>query len=266
MNVYGLAGFVLLAVLAVQVARLVWAVATPVGPLGDWRVNAPGASGSPVAILRGFDPFFRSGEVAAGEGSITSLQLKLFGTRIDDASGLGSAIIAGPDGIQKSIAVGEEIVPGAVLKSVAFDHVSIDHGGSVEDLYIDQSGAAGSAPDVAPPPAGEPSAPPDDVAPRTGTAGSSIAVEQIRSDVAFIPRIDGGRVTGLAVRPQGTGGTFAAMGLKEGDVITQIGGRAIGSPSDLDRVVAGLAPGTNLSLTVERGAQTLPIAVSIRGK
>ena len=39
---YSLFELIFLAVLAIQCARLIWAVVTPVSPLGDWRVMRPG--------------------------------------------------------------------------------------------------------------------------------------------------------------------------------------------------------------------------------
>ncbi|MGJ3629868.1 type II secretion system protein N [Sphingomonas sp. MMS24-JH45] len=59
-------------------------------------------------MLAGLDPFFRvSGATnAQGPAAVTSLQLVLFGTRIDAARGGGSAIVAGPDGVQRSFSVG----------------------------------------------------------------------------------------------------------------------------------------------------------------
>jgi general secretion pathway protein C len=262
-NVYSLFELIFLALLAIQCARLIWAVVTPVSPLGDWRVAQPGVPGSPAAILRGFDPFFRTSNTGnPGQPVVTTLQLKLFGTRTNDASGLGSAIIAGPDGLQKSVGVGEEIVPGATLKAVTFDHVTIDRGGVSEELYIDQSGGGTNeaAPaDAAALPPGAPLTPPP-----PGSAGVTAA--QLKSDIAFIPRIDGGRVTGLVVRPQGAAAAFKAIGLREGDVVTAAGGRPITGPADIDRLISGLTPGTNLSITVERGADVLPLAVTIRGQ
>lgn len=265
-NFYSLGELLLLAVLATQCARLFWAIVTPVGPVGDWRVAQPGVNGSPSAILRGFDPFFRVSGAQSATTAVTSLQLTLFGTRIDDATGLSSAIIAGPDGVQNSIGVGEEIVPGVRLKAVAFDHVTIDRGGKAEELYIDQS--------TAPPPVANAATAPLTTAPSgTAPAGSAAAgmppgvtASQVKSDIAFTPRIDGGRVTGLVVRAQGAGAAFRSVGLKDGDVVTAAGGRAIGGPADIDRIFAGLTPGSSLSLTVERGAQTLALVVTIRGQ
>ncbi|PTS84625.1 type II secretory protein PulC, partial [Sphingomonas sp. HMWF008] len=145
-KVYTGVELLLIALLAVQCARLVWVVVTPVGPVGTWKPEQASIAGSPQAILRSFDPFFLiSGGDAAGPSVVTTLQLTLFGTRLDEAQGGGSAIIAGPDGVQQSIGVGQEIMPGVKLKSVAFDHVTIDRGGASEDLFIVQPDQAPAA-------------------------------------------------------------------------------------------------------------------------
>jgi general secretion pathway protein C len=244
-NVYSLAELALMAALAVQCARFVWVLATPVTPLGDWRPAAPVVAGSD--ILGSFDPFFRLGGNAAQPATVTALQLTLFGTRIDEAMGGGSAIIAGPDGIQQSVAVGAEIQPGVRLRSVAFDHVTIDRGGVAEDLFLDQSGAVTPVtPGASPLP-----------------AAAGVQVSQLRQDIGFIPRIDAGRISGLTVRSQGTGNAFRAAGLKEGDVVTSIGGRPVTGPGDLDRIAKDFAGGGNVPITVERGQDTLPLSITI---
>lgn len=256
-NVYSVAELALMAVLAVQGARLLWVIVTPVSPLGEWRPLAPAIAGSPAAILEGFDPFFRLQGQQGAPAAVTNLQLTLFGTRIDEASGRGSAILAGPDGVQRSVSVGEEIQPGVRLKAVAFDHVTIDRGGVTEDLYLDQSDAP-PAPAGAPAPGAQPAAMPGSVPPQGG-----VAIAQLRTDIGFIPRLDGGRVSGLVVRPQGAGAAFRAAGLREGDIVTALGGRPVTGPGDLDRLAADFAQGGSLSITVERGDQTLPLALQI---
>jgi len=245
-NVYSVVEVALIAGLAVQAARLVWTLATPVSPLGDWRPAAPVIPAAPVEAIAGYDPFFRLQAPAAGPGVVTALQLTLFGIRIDDATGGGGAILAGPDGVQRSVGVGEEIQPGVTLAAVAFDHVTMDRGGAREDLFLDQSGpapAGGAAP--------------------AATAAGGITAAAIRNDIGFIPRIGNGRIDGLVVRPQGAGEAFRAAGLREGDVVTAIGGRPIGGAADLDRLATDFRGGGNLSLTVERGRETLPLAITI---
>lgn len=258
-NVYSVAEIALIGLLAVQGARLVWAAVTPVSPLGAWQPAGAALPGSPLAILTGFDPFFRLSGGDGAPGTVTSLQLTLFGTRIDDAMGRNSAIVAGPDGIQQSVAVGGEIIPGVTLKAVYFDHVTIDRGGAAEDLFLDQSGAVQPVQPAAGGVPGAPGAPP----PPPPAPGGEVTVGQLRSEIGFIPRIDDGRISGLVVRPQGSGATFRKAGLREGDVVTAIGGRPVSGPQDLDRIAADFAGGGNIPLTVERGSATLPLAITV---
>ncbi len=260
-NVYSVAELALMAGLATQVARLLWVIATPVTPLGDWRPAGIALPGSPLSILSGFDPFFRLGAPADAPAAVTSLQLTLFGIRLDEATGRGSAIVAGLDGVQLSVAVGEEVQPGVRLKAVAFDHITLDRGGATEDLFLDQSGATPPAPAVggttpiAPVAPGiAPSPPPD-----------AVPANRIRQEIGFIPRLDGGRISGLIVRPQGSGTAFQKAGLREGDVVTSIGGRPVSGPGDLDRVATDFAGGGNVPITVERGQQTLSLSISVAG-
>lgn len=267
-NVYTVAELLLLAGLAVQGGRLVWTVLTPVGPLGEWRPAPLAVPGLPGAILAGFDPFFRLQGAQAGPAVVTALSLTLFGTRIDEASGRGSAIIAGADGVQNSIAVGDEIQPGVRLKSVAFDHVTIDRGGAEEDLFLAQSDATPASPEamargaapggMVPPVVQSPGN-----LPPPGAPGAGVGIAQLKTEIGFIPRIDNGRVSGLVVRSQGTGAVFRQAGLKDGDVATSIGGRPVTGQGDLERVTADFAKGGNIPITVERGTNTLPLAITI---
>ena len=114
-------------------ARALWLAVTPAGPLGDWQAPAPAALAG-VAV----DPYFPQAEMPAD--AVSGLDLTLVGTRVNAASGGGSAIIATPDGQQQSVATGDEIMPGVRLVAVAFDSVTLDRGGARETLYIDQSG------------------------------------------------------------------------------------------------------------------------------
>ena len=260
-SLLSLAELALIALLAIQCARLFWAIVTPLGPIGDWRPAAgPGAERGRAVLASGFDPFFRlSG--GGGPAVVTSLQLKLFGVRVDEATGRGSAIIAGPDGVQTSYSVGDAIQPGVILKSVGYDSVVIAHGGADETLYLDQSGSAPVALPVALPPAngGLLSAPAGQV-----SAPGTVTLSQLRSQLTLAPRQTGGRVTGLI--PRGDPVFLASIGLQAGDVVVQVAGRPVAGIDDLQRAVAPLANGGNLSIGVERGAQVLPVAISISGQ
>lgn len=250
---------VLALLLAVQVARLFWAVVTPVSPLGNWRpaqVNlVPPAAR--IALFLGFDPFFRT-DATANTANVTSLSLVLFGIRANESSGSGSAIIAGEDGIQNSYGVGEEVAPGVILDSVAFDHVILSRGGVKESLYLDQSVPAetvGGAPASTAPttPGGAPEAPQS--APDVG-----LNAETIRRGIGFAPRNEGGRVTGLVLQARDDGAMLRLAGFQPGDVVVALNGRPVTSASD---IAAQLRPGARLSVEIERGGSKIPIALNL---
>ncbi len=253
-----LAERLLLAVVAIQIVRLIWVIVTPVGSFGPWeaRVAQYPSSAARQALFASFDPFYRTGaQPAAGNGVVTSLALTLYGVRLNEGSGLGSAILATPDGVQNSFAVGDEIIPGVVLKAVAFDHVVIDRGGAEEQVFLDQSSDA-PAPlqgEGLPVPLSTSAAPP--------VAAGGATVDALKRDVGFSPRLENGRVIGLAVQSKGP--SFASFGFQPGDVVTQINGQPIG---DLQSVQNRITPGARLSLLVERGVSTATVNIILQGQ
>lgn len=261
---YAIVQYILLAALAIQIARLFWAVVTPIGPLGAWGgADSPGvAAQARAAALTGFDPFFR---LQGGDGSavVTALPLTLYGVRMNEATGRGSAIIAGPDKVQASYAVGDTILPGVTLKAVAFDSATILRGDVEETLFIDQSGPVPAAP--VPANDGAVDASLDGAAPPAAGAAALTAV-QIQSGIAFMPRMAGGRTTGFTVRAQGTGEAFRVAGFREGDVITAVNGRPVTAEDDLQRIAASLSGGGNIGVSVERGSDVVPIAIRVAGQ
>lgn len=247
------------ALLVWQSVRLLWTLVVPLSPLGAWQPQTA-VIASPAerrALFAGLDPFFRNAAQGPASATVTSAGLTLFGININEATGGGSAIIAGEDGVQSSYAVGDEIAPGLKLAGVAFDHVLLDRGGARESLFLDQSGAAPVASPALPAPTAEAGP-----AAASGVSPSGeISPEALKAGVGFAPRAENGKVTGLVVQPQGDGSVFRAAGLRPGDVIRSVGGRPIGSASDAASLASQLAPGARISVEVERGASVVPIAL-----
>jgi general secretion pathway protein C len=233
-----------------QAARLFWALITPIAPIGDWRpspVNVVPAS-ERGALFGGFDPFFRVTQTPSDNEVVTSLPLTLFGIRTNEASGGGSAIIAGADGVQNSWSVGETIMPGAILHAVAFDHVVISNNGVLEKLYIDQSVPAENVT-------------PDNSTPTDATGNESavkLNAQTLQQSIGLNPRNEGSKVTGLVVSAKDDGTMLSAAGLQKGDVITSVNGRPVSAVAEL---AVQLRPGARLTLEIERGAQKLPVAL-----
>jgi len=233
-TVYSALELLLLSLLAIQCARLIWTVAAPVGPVGDWRA-APATVAAPLGLLGGFDPFFRLSGTAAPM-AVTSLNLKLFGVREDRASGRGSAIIGTPDGLQRSFAVGEEVVPGVTLSAVGFDNVTLNRGGSAEQLFIDQSVPAT---DPTPP------APPAGPMPALGAS-------PVPPPGAAVPAPSTSQAADL----------MRAAGLQPGDEIVSVNGHRVSSPEQARALAAPLV-GQNVSVVIRRNGAEVPLSVRL---
>lgn len=242
---------ILLALVAVQVARLIWAILTPLGPVGRWLPPAPPAipASAQLALLTTFDPFASTQAQAsaatpapAGEG------FTLFGTRMSLGAVPASAIIAGSDGVQDSYFVGDEVAPGVRLLSVAFDFVTIGSDGAEQRLMME-----GAEPPIGAVSAG---------ASLPGAAAPSLTPAVIRNNVALAPRVVAGRINGFLVSSSGDPAVLARAGLRDGDVITQVNGRPL---TDAASLQSQLSPGARLSLTVERGAGSVPVSLMLEG-
>jgi general secretion pathway protein C len=246
---YQILEFSLIALLAVQGARLIWAVLSPVGPVGAWKASSGAGPGGDETLLTRFDPFFRlSG--AGGPAVVTSLAVKLFGVRVDQAMGRGSAIIATPDGVQSSYAIGDEILPGVKLKAVTFEGVTIERGGVDEQIFLDQSVKA---------PLAQPGTAPVAAAAPPVAGGAALA-----SEIGFMPRSEKGQVTGFVVSPKGSGTAFRAAGLQEGDVLTAINGQTIRAADDVTRAMAASPASGIVMLSVERGGKAISLSAKAK--
>jgi general secretion pathway protein C len=246
---------ILLALIAVQLVRLAWLIMTPVGPFGDWKPAQarllPAQTQS--ALIATVDPFFRGQTAAAHASAASTAGLQLFGVRQEGTSGNGSAIIGTPDGEQRSYVVGEEIVPGVKLAAVAFDYVTLDRGGGTERLAFPSEVDAEAPLPVAPTGAA------------AAAAGSGLTAAALRQAVSFAPRNQGTRITGIVVSPGRNPEIFHTTGFLPGDVVVAVNGARITSATDVQQLQNSLAPGARLALTVERGAQAVPLALNLTG-
>ena len=253
----------LAATIALLAAILLWIVVTPVSPLGNWqpasvRVMSPAARS---ALFASLDPFNRGASqlaIATGPGAVTSLPLTLFGIRVNAATGGGSAIIAGSDGIQQVYRVGTEVMPGVTLIGVHFDHVELSQNGSKELLYLDQSKPAANAATAL---AASPAGPVGQTAP--AAPSGPLTADALRQGIALQPFAEDGRITGLVVDPGSNSGAFQAAGFRSGDVITGIGGKRVTSASDGSALMSSLRPGSSVSVTVKRDGRELPLAITV---
>lgn len=264
------------AAVIVQAVRLIWALMVPLSPLGAWQPK--GAEIMPfaqrTAVFSAFDPFFRGANSGPAAANVTSLALVLYGISMNGATGGGSAIIAAEDGVQNSYAVGDEVIAGTRLVAVAFDHVVLERGGARESLFLDQGGDAGGANMAAQGAAGQGvtgqgaaalavGAPMSAPQASAESGAAPLSADVIKQGVQFSPRMEGGKITGLNVAAGGDGAAMRAAGLRAGDVVRSVNGRAISGAGDVAALSSMLRAGARISLEVERGASVLPIAILI---
>lgn len=255
-SVYSALEIVLLAVLAWQIARLIWAIVTPVSPLGDWRRDGQASVAASPAIFSAFDPFFRLSQ-GGGPVVITGLALKLYGVREDRATGRGSAIIGLPDGTQGSYGIGEEIMPGVTLSVVGPDNVTIKRGETPEQLFLDQSQSATPVTSVMPPPGGSVMPAP----PASSQAGPN--AQTLMQDTQFSPRRQGDKVTGYSLHPRGAASAFFAAGFQPGDVVLAVNGAPVGSADPSADLGRQLQAGGEAQVDIERGGQRTTLRVKL---
>ena len=241
---------ILLAVVAIQAVRLFWTLISPVGPFGPWQ-PAPArilSAQSQSALFTSVDPFFRS--TGPAETAAIATDLQLFGIRGSQGQIPAAAILGPADGEQKSYMVGDEVAPGVKLTAVHFDHVVLSRGAAQQAVYMqgaEQNALTATAGAGA------------------SSGGSAPTASTVAQAFSLSPRNQGGRVTGAQVNPGSNPSLFASAGFKQGDVIVAVNGARISSTIDIQQLEASIAPGARLMLTIERGSQTIPIALNIPG-
>jgi general secretion pathway protein C len=90
-----------------------------------------------------------------------------------------------------------------------------------------------------------------------------VSGNEIPGIASMAPRNDQGRVTGIVLSPLGDGSLFKSAGFRDGDIIVSINGNPVGSTSDIEVLKSQIRPGARLSVEVERGADTVPVAVNL---
>jgi general secretion pathway protein C len=195
---------VLLALVAIQGARLAWTILTPLGPVGRWLPAAPPTlpAAAQLALLSTFDPFATAQvQPTAASAAAAATGFTLFGTRMSLGGAPGSAIIAGADGVQTSYSVGDEVAPGIRLLSVGFDFVLLGGNGAEQRLAME-----GADPPAAAVPGGAAAA--------GASGGAALTPAAIRNNVALAPRLIAGRVSGFLVSSTGDRAVLGRAGLR----------------------------------------------------
>ena len=251
----------LVAVLAVQVVRLTMIFVTDAAPAPALSVTT--AAADPGVFAR-FDAFFRTGDqgsLAEATGAEAS-QMRLYGVRAGGPDG-GSAIIGLPDGKQVSVAVGETVQPGLVLRAVAADHVVLARGGSLSRLIFTEAPSGVPAPP--PPPPGDqvvaptptaqaaPVTVPPPVKSRPPIPGLEPA--KVIAEAGLRPRLRGARNDGFTIGGRSDSPLLRSAGLQTGDVVLAVNGTALNGLGALNDLRSKLSKADSAEIRFERDGQ-----------
>ncbi|WP_167763101.1 type II secretion system protein N [Xanthomonas arboricola] len=236
---------VLLALLALQCARVVWVVIAPIGPLGTTQVTTPAQAELP-ALRR--DVFYRSVAEANSDGIV------LHGVRAGGAQ--AAAFLSSGDGRQGAYRMGDGVVPGVTVQAIASDHVLLRTGSSVRRLALVESSASAAATSpatAATAAVGGASAVTSNVGIAAGTAtAAAVDPQQLLTTAGLRASEDG---SGFTVMPRGDGALLRQAGLAPGDVLTQLNGRTLDA-EHLRELQDELRDGQAATLTYRRDGQT----------
>ena len=128
------------------------------------------------------------------------------------------AILTFPDGTQRAVPIGRDVVPGLTLKSVGIGHAILASAGG--DLRLELNRFGGAVPSAAQPVATA-------AAPSGGADTPAARAVQKRETTAFRIGLKPERSGGYTIRPGARVPHLARAGLQPGDVILSVNGSAL---------------------------------------
>jgi len=206
----------------------------------------------------------------------TPLKLKLWGVALHDNARLSYSIIEDLGAHKQGVYGIDEAVPGgATVKTIEWDKVILDHNGTDGVLKLSNKsplGAVKPAPAVAavaqPTPAG------GGGITATGENEFSVAksevdnalenMSQLFTQIRAVPHFEGGQSIGFRLFAIRRGSLFDRIGLKNGDIITNINGTEMNDPSRAIGLLQELRDASRLNVKAIRNQQPLDLTYNIQ--
>ena len=251
-----------------QLARAAWLLVPgpatpelpPVQPVARTTTAAPASATNVDAIINAHlfgVPGAQEPELALVEqedAPDTQLRLELRGTVAATDEDRALAIIAERGGEEKVYFVGDAVPGGATLHAVYLDRVLLRRAGRLEALRLPRS-------DETPAPR-RAAAPTRSRTPATASTRATTIQEVVSRNPASLtevirpqPVFKDGRQQGYRVYPGRQRQQFAQLGLRPGDLVTQINGMSLDDPARGMEIFRSLADATSVTLTVDRNGQ-----------
>ncbi len=245
-------------------SRLFW-LAYPAGPRPPWQppamtppsgqATASSADYSTISAAHLFGEASTEPPAMTGDAALTapdtSLSLQLRGAIAAEDPRFAHAIIADSSGNERVYFANATLPGGATLQQIQPDRVILARAGQLEVLRLPREGqGAGGAPATSPSPASF----------RAVTPQGEPNVQELvaRNAPGFLdiirpqPFMPGGQLKGYRIYPGPNRQQFAALGLRAGDLVTEINGVALNNPAQGMEVFRSLGEAAQVTVTVER--------------
>ncbi len=255
------------------VARLVWLV-FPAGPLEPWqppqRLAASGPAKSGPANYATITAAHLFGEISTeappvtGDAALnapeTTLSLQLRGAIAADDPRFAHAIIADGSGTEQVYFVNATLPGGATVQQIQADRVILARAGQLEVLRLPREGQAGASPGAFSPAPPRPAAAPVQQNVQELVAQNAQGFLEVVRPQPFMPN---GQLKGYRIYPGPNRQQFAALGLRAGDLVTEINGIALNNPAQGMEVFRSLGDAPQVTVTVERDGQPQVLSLNM---
>jgi len=254
--------FVLVLVLAAQLAALLWRALGSTGT--DSGVALPAVTPeAPAVDLAAIVNAHLFGVAATSDdpsmAPATSANLTLAGTLAGIQPEQGWAIIGASGQAARVYATGAALPGGSKLFAVYPDRVILDRGGARESLMLPRLSGGSAAPMAA---ASLPGA-----APQAESLADSVRQLLVQNPATGgdllrpQPVFAGGTLKGYRVYPGRNRAQFVSLGLQPGDLVMAVNGAALDDPNRGLEILRGIGQGSAVTLTIDRGGQQQQISV-----
>ena len=271
MRLPGIISVLLIVGIAWYLARFVW-VLVPVEGDFDWTVRPSASSNNPALSadsatqvnfrtivsahifgVAGAEPVM----TRAVDAPDTRLNLKLRGTIAAGDEKYAHAIIGDGKGKNEVYFIKDAVPGGAVLHEVYPDRVILNRAGILETLRLPRTSES----------LGKPAVQQRGAVNNTAPAGGSMQRMMQDSGGSFTdvlrpqPYMPNGELKGYRVYPGRDRRRFAALGLRPGDLVTDINGQPLNDLQSAAEVFKNMGDSTQLTVTIERNGS--PMALTL---
>jgi general secretion pathway protein C len=255
------------------VARLFWLV-YPAGPRAPWQPPQPLAASGPatagpadyatITAAHLFGEASTEPPPVTGDAALnapeTTLSLQLRGAIAADDPRFAHAIIADGNGKEQVYFVNATLPGGATVQQIQADRVILARAGQLEVLRLPREGQGDGGPGAFSPAPARPAAAPVEQNVQELVAQNAQGFLEVVRPQPFMPN---GQLKGYRIYPGPNRQQFASLGLRAGDLVTEINGIALNNPAQGMEVFRSLGDAPQVTVTVERDGQPQVLSLNM---